>query len=107
MPSQDEIVSQPLFLERTYLGDADYLIEKFKKANDAGITHISLWMMWGGIEHEKLMRSIKLIGDKVIPVLRDLTPPKSVVENALHPEFKGDKSGSFSVTSEKLKKRKA
>jgi hypothetical protein len=72
-----------LFLERTYLGDPDYLIEKFKKANDVGVTNISLWMMWGGIEHDKLMRSIRLIGEKVIPVLKDLTPPQAVVTNAL------------------------
>lgn len=39
--------------------------------------------MWGGIEHEKLMRSIKLMGEKVIPELKDLAPPKRVVENAL------------------------
>jgi len=72
-----------LFLERTYLGDPDYLIEKFKKANDVGVTNISLWMMWGGIEHDKLMRSIRLIGEKVIPVLKDLTPPQAVATNAL------------------------
>jgi hypothetical protein len=40
-------------------------------------------MMWGGIEHDKLMRSIRLIGEKVIPVLKDLTPPQAVVTNAL------------------------
>jgi hypothetical protein len=40
-------------------------------------------MMSGGIKHEKLMRSIKLIGEKVIPELKDVAPPKRVVENAL------------------------
>ena len=28
-------------------------------------------MMFGGIEHEKLMRSIRLMGEQVIPALRD------------------------------------
>ena len=92
-----------LFLDRTYLGDPDYLIEKFKKANDAGITNISLWMMWGGIEHEKLMSSIKLMGEKVIPELRDLTPPKNVVEDALKSTPSENGAGSFTVTGEKLK----
>jgi hypothetical protein len=102
VPYEGEMPEE-LFLDRTYLGDPDYLIEKFKKANDAGITNISLWMMWGGIEHEKLMRSIKLMGEKVIPELRDLTPPKSVIDNALASEPTETKSGSFTVTGEKLK----
>jgi hypothetical protein len=32
-------------------------------------------MMFGGIEHEKLMRSIRLMGEEVIPALRDVQPP--------------------------------
>jgi len=101
VPYEGEMPEE-LFLDRTYLGDPDYLIEKFKKANDAGITNISLWMMWGGIEHEKLMRSIKLMGEKVIPELRDLAPPKSVIVNALRSEAMEPKGGSFTVTGEKL-----
>ncbi len=96
-------MTDELFLDRTYLGDPDYLIEKFKKANDAGITNISLWRMWGGIEHEKLMRSIKLMGEKVIPELRDLTPPESLIDNALRSDALEANSGSFTVTGEKLK----
>jgi hypothetical protein len=32
-------------------------------------------MMFGGIEHEKLMRSIRLMGEEVIPALRHVQPP--------------------------------
>ena len=60
-------------------------------------------MMWGGIEHEKLMSSIKLMGEKVIPELRDLTPPKNVVEDALRSTPLENGAGSFTVTGEKLK----
>jgi hypothetical protein len=31
--------------------------------------------MFGGIEHEKLMRSIRLMGEEVIPALRLVQPP--------------------------------
>jgi len=55
------------------------------------------------VEHEKLMRSIKLMGEKVIPELRDLTPPKSLTDNALRSDALEAKSGSFTVTGEKLK----
>jgi hypothetical protein len=39
-----------------------------------GVTHISNWMMFGGIEHGKLTRSIRLMGEEVIPALRDVQP---------------------------------
>ena len=51
------------------------------------------------------MRSIKLMGEKVIPELRDLTPPKSVIDDALRSEAIESKGGSFTVTGEKLKDR--
>jgi hypothetical protein len=48
------------------------------------VTHISNWMMFGGIEHEKLMRSIRLMGEEVIPALRELQPPADLPEQLLH-----------------------
>ena len=49
----------------------------------AGATHISNWMMFGGIEHEKLMRSIRLMGEEVIPALRDAGPSPLLAEELL------------------------
>ena len=63
------------FLELPY-----HAPEKFKKLNSVGATHISNWMMFGGMEHEKLMRSIRLMGEEVIPALKDLDPPASLYE---------------------------
>jgi alkanesulfonate monooxygenase SsuD/methylene tetrahydromethanopterin reductase-like flavin-dependent oxidoreductase (luciferase family) len=62
-------------LERLFVGSPETLITKFKQAASVGVTHISNWMMFGGIEHEKLMRSIRLMGEEVIPALRDVQPP--------------------------------
>lgn len=63
------------YLDRLFFGSPATLIEKFKRLASVGATHISNWMMFGGIEHEKLMRSIRLMGEEVIPALRDLQPP--------------------------------
>ena len=71
------------FLDRLYFGSPDTVIEKFRRAAGAGATHISNWMMFGGIEHEKLMRSIRLMGEQVIPALRDLEPPASLYDELL------------------------
>jgi len=63
------------FLDRLYFGSPDTVTEKFKEAADLGVTHVSNWMMFGGIEHEKIMRSIRLMGEEVIPALKDVHPP--------------------------------
>jgi alkanesulfonate monooxygenase SsuD/methylene tetrahydromethanopterin reductase-like flavin-dependent oxidoreductase (luciferase family) len=63
------------YLDRLFFGSPATIIDKLKRAASAGVTHISNWMMFGGIEHEKLMRSIRLMGEEVIPALRDVAPP--------------------------------
>ena len=60
------------------------LIERFKGLASVGATHISNWMMVGGMEHEKLMRSIRLMGEQVIPALKDVTPPPGLARDMLN-----------------------
>ena len=79
VPFQGELDDDE-FLDRVFFGSPDTVIQKFKDAARQGITHISNWMMFGGIEHEKLMRSIKLMGEEVIPALVDVHPPESLAE---------------------------
>ena len=62
------------FRERLFVGSPETVIAKFKSFASVGATHVSNWMMFGGIEHEKLMRSIRLMGEEVIPALRDVSP---------------------------------
>ncbi len=71
------------FLDRLYFGSPETIIEKFKRASEAGATHISNWMMFGGIEHEKLMRSVRLMGEQVIPALCDTEPPAALYDELL------------------------
>jgi alkanesulfonate monooxygenase SsuD/methylene tetrahydromethanopterin reductase-like flavin-dependent oxidoreductase (luciferase family) len=68
------------FMERLFFGSPDTVIDKFKRAAELGVTHVSNWMMFGGIEHEKIMRSIRLMGEEVIPALKDVHPPASLAE---------------------------
>jgi alkanesulfonate monooxygenase SsuD/methylene tetrahydromethanopterin reductase-like flavin-dependent oxidoreductase (luciferase family) len=68
------------FLQRLFLGSPDAVTEKFRLAAKLGVTHVSNWMMFGGIEHDKIMRSIRLMGEEVIPVLRDVSPPPELYE---------------------------
>ena len=71
-------------LDRLFVGSPETVIAKFKQAASVGVTHISNWMMFGGIEHEKLMRSIRLMGEEVIPALRDVHPPANLSEALMH-----------------------
>ena len=63
------------FLDRLYFGSPETVIRKFRGAAAMGATHISNWMMFGGLEHEKIMRSIRLMGEEVILALKDVLPP--------------------------------
>lgn len=77
-------VDEETYRNRLFFGSPATVIEKFKRAAEAGVTHVSNWMMFGGIEHEKLMRSIRLMGEEVIPALRDVHPPAGLAEQLLH-----------------------
>ena len=68
------------FLDRLYFGSPETVIEKFRRAAELGVTHVSCWSMFGGIEHEKIMRSVRLMGEEVIPALRDVHPPAGLAD---------------------------
>jgi alkanesulfonate monooxygenase SsuD/methylene tetrahydromethanopterin reductase-like flavin-dependent oxidoreductase (luciferase family) len=82
-PYEGEL-DETTYLDRLFFGSPATVIEKFKRAASVGVTHVSNWMMFGGIEHEKLMRSIRLMGEEVIPALRDVHPPADLPDTLLH-----------------------
>ncbi|MCY4653317.1 MAG: LLM class flavin-dependent oxidoreductase [Dehalococcoidia bacterium] len=71
------------FMDRLFFGSPETVTEKLKKFAAAGATHVSNWMMVGGMEHEKLMRSIRLMGEEVIPALKDAGPSPLLAEQLL------------------------
>ena len=71
------------FMDRLFFGSPETVARKLERFAEAGATHISSWMMFGGIEHEKLMRSIRLMGEEVIPALRDAGPDASLADELL------------------------
>ena len=79
----DGEIDDDTYLDRLFFGSPQTVIEKFKRAASVGATHVSNWMMFGSLEHEKLMRSIRLMGEEVIPALRDLNPPDSLAGELL------------------------
>ncbi len=68
------------FMDRLYFGSPDTVIKKFKQAAELGVTNVSNWMMFGGLEHEKIMRSIRLMGEEVLPALKDVNPPEGLAD---------------------------
>jgi alkanesulfonate monooxygenase SsuD/methylene tetrahydromethanopterin reductase-like flavin-dependent oxidoreductase (luciferase family) len=81
-PYENELDDEAL-MDRLFFGSPETVIKKFERMAAVGATHISNWMMFGGIEHEKLMRSVRLMGEEVIPALRNLKPPKGLAESLL------------------------
>lgn len=75
--------SQEKFWDMLYYGKPDRVIEKYTAIGEAGATFVSSWMMLGGIPHEKVMRSITLMGREVLPAIRDVRPRPGLAEEAL------------------------
>ena len=82
VPYEDEL-DDDSFMDRLFFGSPETVAEKLAKFADAGATHVSNWMMFGGIEHEKLMRSIRLMGEEVMPALRDAGPSPALADELL------------------------
>ena len=73
-PSEDD------FYNSLYYGSPETVIDKFRRLAEVGATFVSTWMMVGGMEHDKLIKSIRLMGEEVIPALRDVRPPAGLME---------------------------
>ncbi len=78
-PYEGELDDEGL-LDRLFFGSPDTVIARLRRAASLGVTHVSNWMMFGGIQHDKVMRSIRLMGEVVIPALRDVHPPPELYE---------------------------
>ena len=63
-PDDDALLDSQLF------GTPAQLIERLRALEAAGVTHVSMLMTFGGLDHERVMRSIQLMGEAVIPSLR-------------------------------------
>ena len=58
------------------VGSPDYVIEQITKAQDSyGMTELMCWTRLGGLDKDKVLRSMQLMCDKVIPHTRHLAPP--------------------------------
>jgi alkanesulfonate monooxygenase SsuD/methylene tetrahydromethanopterin reductase-like flavin-dependent oxidoreductase (luciferase family) len=81
-PYEGELDDESL-RELIFYGTPDTVIKKFQRAAAAGVTTVSCWMMLGGIEHEKVMKSIRLMGEEVIPALKAVRPPEGLYQELL------------------------
>lgn len=58
-----------------YVGEPDGLIREIETLYDeTGLQHLICWMRFGGLEHEKVLRSLELFAEKIIPHFRDKGP---------------------------------
>jgi alkanesulfonate monooxygenase SsuD/methylene tetrahydromethanopterin reductase-like flavin-dependent oxidoreductase (luciferase family) len=81
-PAEDD-PSDEVLLGRQFIGTPDEIIPRLQALNDAGVTHVSMLMEFGGLDAARIERSIRLVGRDVIPALRAATPPASLAAGAL------------------------
>jgi alkanesulfonate monooxygenase SsuD/methylene tetrahydromethanopterin reductase-like flavin-dependent oxidoreductase (luciferase family) len=56
-------------------GTPEYAIERLQKLADTGIDHVLCAVQAGGVPHADALRTIELLGERVIPALRETTAP--------------------------------
>lgn len=56
-------------------GSPEYAIERFRRLADGGLDHVLCALQAGGVPHADVMRSIELLGERVIPALSATTAP--------------------------------
>jgi hypothetical protein len=56
-------------------GSPEYAIERFQKLADTGLDHVLCAIQAGGVPHADAVRTIELLGERVIPALRETTAP--------------------------------
>jgi alkanesulfonate monooxygenase SsuD/methylene tetrahydromethanopterin reductase-like flavin-dependent oxidoreductase (luciferase family) len=56
-------------------GNPEYAIERFQKLANTGLDHVLCAVQAGGVPHPEAMRTIQLMGERVIPALRETTAP--------------------------------
>ena len=57
-------------------GDPDHVVEQLAQAQQIyGFTDLLCWTRLGGLDQDKVLRSMDLMGNKVFPRLRHLEPP--------------------------------
>jgi alkanesulfonate monooxygenase SsuD/methylene tetrahydromethanopterin reductase-like flavin-dependent oxidoreductase (luciferase family) len=71
-------ISWETLLERDAVicGNPDYVVEKLAELQQVfGFTDLLCWTRLGGLDHRKVLRSMELMREEVIPHLRDCQPP--------------------------------
>ena len=67
---------QLLEREAVICGDSEFVAEKLYELQQVyGFTELLCWTRLGGLDHRKVLRSMELMQDKVIPKLRASQPP--------------------------------
>jgi alkanesulfonate monooxygenase SsuD/methylene tetrahydromethanopterin reductase-like flavin-dependent oxidoreductase (luciferase family) len=57
--------------DRVIVGDPEHCVAEFKRYHrEVGINHFSCVLNWPGMQHWQILRSIQLIGERVLPALR-------------------------------------
>ena len=52
------------------IGTPDDLVETIKRYESMGVDQVMTWVQFGGLPHDRIMESMRLMGEQVLPKLR-------------------------------------
>lgn len=68
------------FLDTVIFGSPETVIRKLKAYQEIGVTLCSCWMDFGAIEHERMLKSLRLLAEQVMPALATEERPTVAAE---------------------------
>jgi alkanesulfonate monooxygenase SsuD/methylene tetrahydromethanopterin reductase-like flavin-dependent oxidoreductase (luciferase family) len=68
--------------EQTLIGSPQDVITTLKKYQEAGCDQVMMLMNFGGLPHEKVLKSLELIANEVMPAFKESTVKEKVAETA-------------------------
>lgn len=65
--------------EQLLIGSPEDVIERLRKYEAAGCDHVMMLMNFGGLPHEKVLKSMELVAEKVMPAFKKPVKEESIV----------------------------
>jgi alkanesulfonate monooxygenase SsuD/methylene tetrahydromethanopterin reductase-like flavin-dependent oxidoreductase (luciferase family) len=72
----DDLYNHPLII----CGDVDYCIGKLEKIEALGVDEVLLFMQRGNVPHDKIMKSIEVFGEQVLPHFAKKAAPQRAAQ---------------------------
>jgi len=66
----ETVTWEGLLKETVLFGSPERIVDRVREMEEAGVGELLCWMNFGGLSHERVKRSMRLLAEKVMPHFR-------------------------------------